>query len=371
MQSTFIAIVIFAAYGLAKGNSLYELEPQNRDVGLATCEKIYGLMAYPRVIKNITVLRTSPLRVRVYLLAQGPSKSIPFSVEGMVCQVGFDQNAANAACRSQNFHNAVMVTDIAWHEPPASYGQQCIMDTESYKSVIPCEYILHQLSCPASATNLVDCRFPPLFSQSLSCNAYTHQEFLREVTSHQEFSPSQTMHLHFNPSILDYIHLTPPSWSITTISMKFCAILFSLLDFDKTNHLEEYHIHALLIYLTNISKNQTSTLFYKLDLDRSGAMELEEFFILISLLIANKDKKEKEFMHAHSKTVFELLDDDSSGSITVEEFQRLGYLFNLDNREIRIIFKDFDVSGDDALDYSEFCMFTLACINKQKLMKKK
>ena len=41
-------------------------------------------------------------------------------------------------------------------------------------------------------------------------------------------------------------------------------------------------------------------------------------------------------MHAHSKTVFELLDDDSSGSITVEEFQRLGYLFNLDNREIRI-----------------------------------
>ncbi|UJR37632.1 hypothetical protein I4U23_030329 [Adineta vaga] len=153
--------------------------------------------------------------------------------------------------------------------------------------------------------------------------------------------------------------------------MKLCAILFSLLDFDKTNRLEEYHIHALLIYLTNIKKNETSTLFYKLDLDRSGAMELEEFFLLITLLIANKDKKEKEFMHAHSKTVFELLDDDSSGSITVEEFQRLGFLFNLDNREIRVIFKDFDISGDDALDYSEFRMFTLACINKQKSMKKK
>ncbi|UJR37414.1 hypothetical protein I4U23_030118 [Adineta vaga] len=174
MQATFIAIVFFATYGLIMGNSLYDLEPQGRDVGLATCEKIYGLMAYPRIIKNITVLRTSPLRVRVHLLAQGPSKSIPFSVEGMVCQVGFDQNAASAACRSQNFHNAVMVTDIAWHEPPASYGQQCIMDTESYKSVIPCEYILHQLSCPPSATNLADCRFPPLFSQSTGCNAYTH-----------------------------------------------------------------------------------------------------------------------------------------------------------------------------------------------------
>lgn len=76
-------------------------------------------------------------------------------------------------------------------------------------------------------------------------------------------------------------------------------------------------------------------------------------------------------MHAHSKTVFELLDEDGSGAITVEEFRRLGFLFNLDNREIRFIFKDFDISGDDALDYSEFRMFTIACINKQKSMKKK
>ena len=76
-------------------------------------------------------------------------------------------------------------------------------------------------------------------------------------------------------------------------------------------------------------------------------------------------------MHAHSKTVFELLDEDSSGSISVEEFQRLGYLFNLDNRDIRLIFHEFDVSGDDALDYSEFRMFTLACISNQQSAKKK
>lgn len=100
-------------------------------------------------------------------------------------------------------------------------------------------------------------------------------------------------------------------------------------------------------------------------------MDLGEFFLLISLLIANKDKKEKEFMHAHSKTVFDLLDEDGSGAITVEEFQRLGFLFDLHHREIRSIFKDFDISGDHALDYSEFRMFTLACINNQKSMKKK
>ncbi|UJR08921.1 hypothetical protein I4U23_013173 [Adineta vaga] len=118
--------------------------------------------------------RTSPLRIRVYLLAQGSSRSIPFSVEGMVCQIGFDQNAANAACRSQNFRNAVLVSNIEWQEPASGSGQECIMNTESYKSVIPCEYIIHQINCAESAINLDECRFPPLFSQSLSCNRFTH-----------------------------------------------------------------------------------------------------------------------------------------------------------------------------------------------------
>ena len=72
------------------------------------------------------------------------------------------------------------------------------------------------------------------------------------------------MHLYFNSSILDYIHLIPPSWSITTTAMKLCSILFTLLDVDNTNRLEEYQIRALLIYLTNMHKNQMSTIIYKL-----------------------------------------------------------------------------------------------------------
>ena len=72
------------------------------------------------------------------------------------------------------------------------------------------------------------------------------------------------MHLHFNSSILDYIHLVPPSWSITTTTMKVCSILFALLDFNQTNRLEEYQIRALLTYLTNLNEYQMSTIVYKL-----------------------------------------------------------------------------------------------------------
>ncbi|CAF0771961.1 unnamed protein product [Adineta ricciae] len=172
MHNIFFIVLIVCVSATA--NSLYQFNGQTRDVGLTVCENLYGLMAYPRIIQNITLLRTSPLRIRVYLVAQGPSRAIPFSVEGMVCQVGFDQNAANAACRSQNFNNAVLVSNIDWQEPPGGSGQECIMNTDSYKSVIPCEYIMNQINCPESAVNLAECRFPPLFSQTSSCNRHTH-----------------------------------------------------------------------------------------------------------------------------------------------------------------------------------------------------
>ena len=35
---------------------------------------------------------------------------------------------------------------------------------------------------------------------------------------------------------------------------------------------------------------------------------------------------------------------------------------------IKDIFQEFDVSGDRQLDYQEFCMFTMACVERQKKM---
>ena len=92
----------------------------------------------------------------------------------------------------------------------------------------------------------------------------------REKTRNQLASVSQTMHLQFHSSILDYLHLTPPAWSITTSAMKICSVLFSLLDTDHTNQLEEHHIRALLIYLSNIPKSRMTTIFFKLGIPHVG-----------------------------------------------------------------------------------------------------
>ena len=41
------------------------------------------------------------------------------------------------------------------------------------------------------------------------------------------------------------------------------------------------------------------------------------------------------------------------------------------HRSIQDIFHDFDVSGDEELDYKEFKMFAMACIDKQREMEEK
>jgi len=43
-------------------------------------------------------------------------------------------------------------------------------------------------------------------------------------------------------------------------------------------------------------------------------------------------------------------------------YSRYGFLFNLNDQSIGELFQEFDVSGDDELDYKEFRMFAMACI---------
>ena len=89
--------------------------------------------------------------------------------------------------------------------------------------------------------------------------------------------------------------------------------------------------------------------------------------------------------------MFELLDADGSGNISGDEFENFGFLFNFEASAVNQIFREFDVSGDQVtrlmciydsytrscivclqeLDYQEFRMFAMACIDRQNEMKEK
>lgn len=79
-----------------------------------------------------------------------------------------------------------------------------------------------------------------------------------------------------------------------------------------------------------------------------------------------QDHYEKEFIYRHSATIFQLIDADNSGQISAVEFGYMGVLFNFDKLAVKRIFHEFDISGDKHLDFSEFHLFTMACIDEAR-----
>ena len=141
--------------------------------------------------------------------------------------------------------------------------------------------------------------------------------------------------------------------------------LFKLIDIHDENSLNDVQFCAFMKTVTDLDVKQIYKIFDMMDTDRSGTIDFDEFYLLICLLIAVKDKVEKHFIYRHSRTVFDLLDEDNSGSISTFEFETFGFLFNLHGPAIKQIFVEFDVSGDQNLDYTEFKMFAMECIDRQ------
>ncbi|XP_044182048.1 EF-hand calcium-binding domain-containing protein 9-like [Acropora millepora] len=168
--------------------------------------------------------------------------------------------------------------------------------------------------------------------------------------------------------ILKYMHLDRTYCLLTGRNVRIILVLFRLIDVHDEMALNDVKFCAFMKTATDLNTNQIYKVFDMLDVDGSGAMDFDEFYLLICILIAVQDKVEKNFIYRHSRTVFDLLDEDNSGNISAYEFETFGFLFNLQGEaiNIRTIFREFDVSGDQELsDYSEFKMFAMACIDRQ------
>jgi len=143
-----------------------------------------------------------------------------------------------------------------------------------------------------------------------------------------------------------------------------------MLDVKQIGMLDDIQFLAFLKMASDLSEQQIYKVFDLFDVNSSGDIDFNEFYLLTCMLVAIKDKQEKKFLFRHSRICFELLDTDNSKSISPREFETFGFLFNFGVHSIRQIFKEFDVSGDKELDYNEFRMFTFACIDRQRQLDK-
>ncbi|XP_013394434.1 EF-hand calcium-binding domain-containing protein 9-like [Lingula anatina] len=168
--------------------------------------------------------------------------------------------------------------------------------------------------------------------------------------------------------VLQHLHLDKSYSLLTGRNVKIILEIFKLLDIHGKMCLNDIQFYHYMRQVTDLDKKKIYKVFDMLDVDGSGEIDFDEFYLLSCILIAIKEKQEKQFIFRHSRTVFELLDEDGSGTISAEELGTLGFLFNFRSDAVKGIFEEFDVTGDQELDYKEFRMFAMAAIDKQNEM---
>ena len=167
-------------------------------------------------------------------------------------------------------------------------------------------------------------------------------------------------------AILKTLHLDR-SYSLMTVkNAKIVYNYFKILDIHGNDRLDDVQFATFMSYVSDFPESKITLVYEMLDFDNKGFIEFSEFYLIICILIALDDGQIKEFIYRHSKIVFELIDADAGGTISAQEFERYGFLFNLEEESVLEIFTEFDYSGDEELDYKEFKMFSMACIDKQR-----
>ncbi|KAH1166588.1 hypothetical protein KIL84_015760 [Mauremys mutica] len=144
------------------------------------------------------------------------------------------------------------------------------------------------------------------------------------------------------------------------------------------HHISDLQLYHFLRYVTDLTKKQIMLVFDLLDWNATGEIGFDEFYMLVCILMSHEagslgsllNHLEKQFIYQHSGPVFELLDMDGRHTVGPREFQATRFLFNIKKQELEKIFKDFDVSGDEQLNYKEFKMFTIFCIDRQQKKEK-
>ncbi|CAF4866915.1 unnamed protein product [Rotaria sp. Silwood1] len=131
-----------------------------------TCSNIHALLSYQRKIVDIQVTKDAPVRIKVDMELKSqssPALKQYFSVEGMVCHHGFDRNAAQAACRSQNKKLQMFATNYQWKPSSTDLHDKCYFEYNEDPFIVPCEFVLDNFNCTSEATSLTDCTYTPLF----------------------------------------------------------------------------------------------------------------------------------------------------------------------------------------------------------------
>uniref|UniRef100_A0A2K6KTB8 EF-hand calcium binding domain 9 n=1 Tax=Rhinopithecus bieti TaxID=61621 RepID=A0A2K6KTB8_RHIBE len=160
-------------------------------------------------------------------------------------------------------------------------------------------------------------------------------------------------------SFLWYLYLDKIYCLLSVRNVKALAEYFHILDVHGKNTLNDVLFYHFLHHVTDLKKAQINIVFDMLDWNAMGEIGFEQFYMLVCMLLAHQNHLEGQFMYRHSRPVFDLLDLKGDLRIGAKNFGMYRFLFNIHKQELKDLFHDFDVTGDN-----EFKLYTIIYIDK-------
>ena len=89
---------------------------------------------------------------------------------------------------------------------------------------------------------------------------------------------------------------------LTGRAVRVVKELFDTLDIHRVGGLDDVIFVAWLTHCTDLTEREALAVLDMLDVDDSGSIEFDEFYLLTCMLIAVAHGKEKKFLWRHSRT---------------------------------------------------------------------
>ncbi|XP_055460656.1 EF-hand calcium-binding domain-containing protein 9 [Psammomys obesus] len=172
-------------------------------------------------------------------------------------------------------------------------------------------------------------------------------------------------------SFLWYLYLDKIYCLLSLRNVKALMEYFHLLDAHHRNTLNDVLFFHFLHHVTNLKVTQIKIVFDMLDWTAIGEIGFDQFYMLVCILLSHQNRLQDQFMYRHSRAVFDLLDLNGELKLDASHFQMYRFLFNIKKQELRDLFHDFDITGDQMLDYKEFKLYTIFCTEKSIDKKKR
>ena len=122
-----------------------------------------------------------------------------------------------------------------------------------------------------------------------------------------------------NSSVLSNFHLNQRHSVLTASNTRVIFEYFKMLDVHENNSLNDIQFLCFMKYATSLNEVKIMKCMDLLDTNSTGLIDFETFYPLICVLIAIKDRVEKQFIVQHSKFVFKILDGEGEGFLSASD----------------------------------------------------